>query len=207
MKGYYFITDAHLSRAGNISDVRSAVAAGVKVVQYRVKDLSTKIMFEEARELREICRGITFLINDRADIALAVKADGVHLGQEDLPYGIARRLLGKDKIIGITVHNLKEAQEAQKLGADYLSVSPVFPTVTKKDAGRPVGIALIKKIKKQVSLPIIAIGGITLSNAAEVIEAGADGICAISEVVAKPGVKEQIRKFQALFRHSLISLP
>jgi len=200
MKGFYFITDAGLSRRGNISDVRNALAAKIEVVQYREKKLYTKEMHEEALALKNLCRNITFLVNDRVDIALAVNADGVHLGQGDLPYQLARKLLGKKRIIGLTVHNIREAEEAQKLGADYVGVSPVFSTRTKKDAGRASGVALIKKIRKRIPLPIVAIGGINLSNAPEVIHAGADCLCAISAVVTKPDVKSEIEKFQELWK-------
>ena len=112
----------------------------------------------------------------------------------------ARRLLGKKRIIGLTVHTLRQARLAKEWGANYLGVSPIFSTGTKPDAGVPVGLGLIRRIKKAVSLPIIAIGGIDLSNAASVIDAGADGICAISAVVARPNVKKEIQSFQALFR-------
>ena len=199
MKGFYFITDAHLSRAGNMSDVRDALKAGVKVVQYRDKEASTRGMFEEALKLRRICRKAVFLINDRVDIALSVNADGVHLGQDDLSYGVARKLLGRNKIIGVTVHSLKEAKEAQRLGADYVSVSPIFTTKTKLDAGVPKGIVLIKKIKRHIRIPIVAIGGINLDNAREVIESGADALCAISAVVTKRNVRQEIEKFQMFF--------
>jgi thiamine-phosphate pyrophosphorylase len=200
MRGYYFITDANLSRRGNASDVRSAVSAGVKIVQYRNKHAASAKMYEEALVLRKICKRITFLINDRVDIALAVGADGVHLGQDDLAYPVARRLLGKKRIIGVTVHTVAEACTAQKLGADYLGVSPIFMTNTKPDAGLPVGIALIKAIKKRVALPLVAIGGINLSNAAQVIRAGADSLCAISAVVTSRNVRREIEKFQELFK-------
>ncbi|HTY44866.1 MAG TPA: thiamine phosphate synthase [Patescibacteria group bacterium] len=200
LKGYYFITDARLSRAGNASDVKNALAAGVRLVQYRDKEAGTRQLYEEALRLRSLCKkGAVFLVNDRLDIALGVDADGVHLGSDDLPYRVARRLLGKKKIIGITVHTVREAQEAQRLGADYIGVSPVFKTGTKRDAGKPAGIRLIKEIKKRVSIPVIAIGGIRLSNARQVVEAGADGVCAISAVVAGPDVRGEIEKFQALF--------
>ncbi|MFH1269757.1 MAG: thiamine phosphate synthase [Candidatus Omnitrophota bacterium] len=199
MKGYYFITDSALSRSGNAADVRSALRAGVRVVQYREKDKTTSQMYEEALALRKICKRAVFLVNDRVDIALSVKADGVHLGREDLPYAIARKLLGKNKIIGLTVHTLKEAIEAQRLGADYIGVSPIFATATKPNAGEPAGPELIAKIRKRISIPIIAIGGINLLNAAQVIRAGADGLCAISVVVIKPDVKREIKKFQDLF--------
>lgn len=200
MKGYYFITDSGLSRAGNISDVRQAEACGVEVVQYRNKNGETREMYEEALRLREICREAIFLINDRIDIALAVDADGVHLGQSDMPYAVARKMLGPGKIIGITVHNLAEALEAQELGADYLGVSPIYHTQTKSDAGKPAGITLIEEIRARVKIPLIAIGGINLANAPEVVKAGADGLCAISAVVAKENSGVEIKKFQELFR-------
>ena len=200
MKGYYFITDSKLSRAGNFNDVSMAVACGVSVVQYRNKNAKTREMYEEAVCLREICRDTLFLINDRVDIALAVNADGVHLGQSDMPCEAARRLLGEEKIIGITVHNLAEAVQAESIGADYLGVSPIFQTATKPDAGKPAGISLIEDIRAIVNIPLIAIGGIDHSNAIDVIRAGADGLCAISSVVAKEDVSAEIKKFQDSFR-------
>jgi thiamine-phosphate pyrophosphorylase len=199
VRGYYFITETALSRAGNLSDVAAAVAAQVRVVQYRQKQGRTRDLVAEARQLRELCRHTLFLINDRVDLALEVGADGVHLGQEDLPYHEARKLLGSDKIIGVTVHNVAEALAAQAGGADYLGVSPIFSTATKADAGAPTGVALLKEIRRRVPLPLVAIGGITLANAPAVIAAGADAICAISVVVTRPEVKAEIDKFQKLF--------
>lgn len=202
MKGYYFITDTALSRAGNFSDVKNALRAGVKVVQYRNKCGSTKSMHEEALRLRLICKDILFIINDRIDIALSVDADGVHLGQQDLPYASARKILGKNKIIGITVHSVAEAKMAQSLGADYIGVSPIFTTQTKNDAGKALGVGTIEKIKKEVQMPLAAVGGINLTNAASVIAAGADSLCAISAVIRKANVKKEIEKFQRLFKNS-----
>jgi len=199
MKGLYFITDSRLSRKGILSDVRNAIKAGVRVVQYREKSKSTREMLEEALLLRSICRGVTFLVNDRIDIALAVKADGVHLGQGDLPISVARKLLGKNKIIGITAHNLKEARIAQKQGADYLGVSPIFLTKTKSDAGKPIGIKKLKEISKIGKIPIVALGGINLKNVLEVVRSGADSICVISAVLDKPDVYREILKFRKAF--------
>lgn len=201
MKGYYFITDSLLSRAGNRSDVHAAVSSGVEVVQYRNKNADTREMYLEALELARICQagGSLFLINDRLDVALAVEADGVHLGQTDMPCTRARKLLGRERVIGVTVHNLAEAMQAEEEGADYLGVSPIFSTSTKKDAGRPAGIRLIEEIREQVSLPLVAIGGINHSNAPEVIRAGADCLCAISCVVAEENVSGRICRFQELF--------
>jgi thiamine-phosphate pyrophosphorylase len=199
MKGYYFVTDTKLSRAGNVSDVQNAVAAGVQVVQYRRKAASTAELFAEAVVLRKLCHRTLFLVNDRVDIALAVQADGVHLGQEDLPLTAARKLLGREKIIGLTVHSLDEARQAEAAGADYLGISPIFTTQTKADAGRPAGIQLIRQIKRAVKIPLVAIGGINLANAPEVVQAGADGLCAISAVVSREDVRGEIEKFQRIF--------
>ncbi len=197
MRGYYFITDSGLSLAGNVADARAAVAAGVTVVQYRNKSNITRDMYEEALLIKGVCGGSAkFIVNDRIDIALAVGADGVHIGQEDMPYEQARRLLGPDKIIGVTVHDLDEALEAEAAGADYLGVSPVFATGTKDDAGAPCGTKLISSIKAKCSIPVVAIGGIALSNVDEVIAAGADMVCAISAVVTKGDVAAAILEFQ-----------
>jgi thiamine-phosphate pyrophosphorylase len=174
-------------------------------VQYRNKEAAAEKAYAEALSLRKICKEITFLINDRLDIALRVGADGVHLGQDDLPIAMARRLLGERKIIGITVHSIKEAREARRQGADYIALAPIYATKTKKDAGRPKGTTLIRKIKKRVKLPLVAIGGINLSNASEVVRAGADGLCAISCVVSKPDVSREIEKFQKIFYRSRLS--
>jgi len=202
VRGYYFITDSKLSLAGNVSDVLQAVSCGVEAVQYRNKNAETRQMYEEAVQLREISRDSIFLINDRVDIALAVDADGVHLGQSDMPCLAARKLLGPERIIGVTVHNLAEALQAKSMGADYLGVSPIFQTATKPDAGKPAGICLIEEIRAKVDISLIAIGGINHSNANEVVGAGADGLCAISCVVAKENVKDEILKFQEIFRHA-----
>ena len=199
IKGYYFITDASLSKAGNLSDVENALAAGVSVVQYRNKKGTTLELFEEAKLLRKICRSALFLINDRIDIAFAVDADGVHIGQDDMPIEVARNILGDKKIIGITVHTVEEAKKAQEGGADYVGLSPVFATSTKDDAGSPCGVEMIKKLKKSVDIPVVAIGGINSKNAEEVVSAGADALCAISDVVTSENVKERIKKIQALF--------
>lgn len=198
MKGYYFITDAALSKAGNVSDVTRAIDAGVKIVQYRNKSNITAEMYAEAMAIKDLCArsAVTLIINDRIDIALAVDADGVHIGQDDMPYAVARRLLGGSKIIGVTVHNLDEATDAVGMGADYLGVSPIFATGTKDDAGRPCGVGLVEDVRRAYDVPIAAIGGITLENADGVIAAGADMLCAISAVVTATDVAEEIRKFQ-----------
>jgi thiamine-phosphate pyrophosphorylase len=198
MKGYYFITDEEYSAAGIISDVEKAVSAGVQMIQYRNKKAETRRMHEEARIIKDLCAGTAarLIINDRIDIALAVDADGVHIGQDDMPYGEARRLLGNNRLIGVTVHNVSEAREAEEWGADYLGVSPIFATGTKADAGAPCGTGVLADIRRACGIPVVAIGGIDLDNVDAVIEAGADMICAISSVVTKQDVAGEILKFQ-----------
>lgn len=198
MKGYYLITDETFSAAGILSDVERAVAAETRIVQYRNKMAGTRLLHDEALRIKNICagKGCLFIINDRVDIALAVEADGVHIGQEDMPYAAARRLLGPNKIIGVTVHGVDEAREAEGLGADYLGVSPIFSTATKPDAGAACGIEILSAIRRACRLPLAAIGGIDLSNVDAVIGAGADMVCAISAVISKPDVSGEILKYQ-----------
>ncbi len=201
VRGYYFITDDRLSVGGAMSDVEKAVAAGAAIVQYRNKSAATRVLYDESRLIRQLCRGSAsrLIVNDRIDVALAVDADGVHIGQEDMPYEMARKLLGDNKMIGVTVHNVAEALEAQMKGADYLGVSPIFATLTKADAGGACGIETVAAIRRACSIPVVAIGGIDLSNADKVIEAGADMVCAISAVITKPDVYAEIMKFQRKF--------
>ncbi|HGJ67255.1 TPA: thiamine phosphate synthase [bacterium] len=195
--GLYFITDRNLTRKTIIDDVISALKAGVKVIQYREKELSTKEMYQEAKVIRELTykNDALFIINDRIDISLAVDADGVHIGQEDMPFEKARELLGQDKIIGLTVHNIDEAMVGESLMADYLGVSPIFATKTKKDAGKPSGIKLIEDIKEKVNIPLVAIGGINLSNVGQILQTGVKNVAVISAIVASDNVELECKKF------------
>jgi len=192
----YLITNSKLTRKSVIDDAKAAVKAGVKIIQYREKEKSTKEMIEEAKKIKYICdeNNVIFLINDRVDVALAVDADGVHLGTEDMPYNTARKLL-KEKIIGLTVHNIEEASEAEKAGADYVGISPIFETKTKLDAGPAAGLQLIKDVKRKINIPFVAIGGINLENLKSVLEAGAKSVVAISAIVTKNDVEGECKKF------------
>jgi len=207
-KGYsisrlYFITDRALSKKGNVEDVRAALEGGVRIVQYREKTLSLRDQIQEALRINALCRSAraTFIVNDRVDLALAVDADGVHLGQEDMPLEIARRLMGESKLIGITVRNVEEALRAVEGGADYLGVSPLFATRTKADAGAPIGLEGLREIRAKVEIPIVGIGGIARENAQKVIEAGADAVCAISAIVTQENVEESVRSWISDLRH------
>ncbi len=200
---FYFITDSSLSKNGSINNVKAAVSAGCRIIQYREKNKCTKDMLEEAKKIKEMCKSkAVFLVNDRVDIALAVDADGVHLGKEDMPYAAAREMLGPDKIIGLTVHNASEAAEAQGIGADYVGLSPIFATSTKKDAGKPCGTAMIGKVKAKIKIPIVAIGGINRKNVAEVIKSGADSAAAISAVMNSNDVQKEVSYFIRIIREN-----
>lgn len=194
----YIITDRKLSKKPEPEFVREAIKGGANIIQYREKEIPLRDMLKTAANLREITRnaGATFIINDRVDVALAVNADGVHLGQEDMPIETARKLLGDDKIIGVTVHNAEEAAEAEERGADYIGLSPIFATSTKSDAGNAVGTEMIKKIKEKVKIPLVAIGGINEDNLSSVIKAGADGAALISAIVTKEDVKAAVRELK-----------
>jgi len=156
-------------------------------------------MVEEAASLFDLCSGkALFIVNDRLDVALAVEADGVHIGQEDMPFVIARHLLGPHRIIGLTVHDATEAEEAEHLGADYIGLSPVFHTGTKKDAGEACGVSMVRAVRERVHIPLVAIGGINRDNVTDVIRAGADAACAISAVVCSDDVYGETKTFREL---------
>ncbi|MCG0278758.1 MAG: thiamine phosphate synthase [Thermanaeromonas sp.] len=192
----YVITSSELSRGRETLEVvQAALAGGATIIQLREKNWPARKLVEVGREIRKLTKeaGAGFIVNDRLDIALALEADGVHIGQEDLPVDVARRLLGPGKILGVSVGSVEEAKEAVAQGADYLGVGSIFATASKTDAGPPVGVELIRQIKKEVNVPVVGIGGINLSNAAQVIEAGADGVAVISAVVSAEDIKSAAR--------------
>jgi thiamine-phosphate pyrophosphorylase len=198
---FYLVTDSKLSRKGTLSDVENAVAAGCRIIQYREKNMSTRDMIHEAAQIKELCGNeAIFLVNDRVDVALAIDADGVHIGQDDMPIGVARKLLGPEKIIGLTVHDLSEALEAQRNGADYVGLSPIFDTSTKKDAGKGIGPERIREVKDSLNIPIVAIGGINKENCVSVVRGGADSLVAISAIVCSDDVKRETKDFIDLLR-------
>jgi|SRR3989338_5514016 len=195
--GLYFITDSILTRKSVIDDVKSAIKAGVKVIQYREKNAPASQMMREALEIRKLCKenNVLFLINDRIDVVLAVDADGVHLGEEDIPYQYARKLLGKNKIIGLSAHSVEDALKNEKAGADYTSIGPVYFTATKKKASSPIGLVPVRRLKNRLRIPFVAIGGINRSNIEDVLKAGAKNIAIISAIAAKDNVKKAAEYF------------
>ncbi|MEW6325918.1 MAG: thiamine phosphate synthase [Nitrospirota bacterium] len=186
----YLIADRTACRGRPLpAVVEAACAAGVRWVQYREKALSRRDRYEEACRLRELTRrfGAVLIINDELDLAVAVDADGLHLGQEDLPLPVARRHIGAGRVIGVSTHTLEEASAAAAEGADYLAVGPVFATAAKA-ARAPVGCEAIRRARGLTAAPIVAIGGITPQNAADAIRAGADSVAVMSALCGAPDI-------------------
>lgn len=197
----YLVTDNRQLGERSLEEVvRASIRGGAGVVQYRDKQSSTRVMVEKAARLRAFCRqaGVCFLINDRIDVALAVEADGVHLGQDDMPLVLARKILGPDRCIGVTVHNLEELKQAEAAGADYLSAAPVFATTTKPDHQQPLGFEGVKRLALAAQKPLVAIGGIDPTNAAGVISSGARGVCVVSAVMAAVDPEQATRALYAV---------
>lgn len=196
----YLVTDRELSKIPFYEMIKKAVKGGVTVVQLREKKLSSRGFIEEALEVKRIINGVPIIINDRIDIALAVEANGVHLGNDDMPVDIARRILGKDFIIGASAGSVEEAIEKEKMGADYIAVSPVFSTPTKPDAGPPLGLEGIKEMKKFVKVPLIGIGGINKENVIDVMRSGADGVAVVSAIVSSEDPEKSARELRELIQ-------
>ncbi len=195
----YVITDRQLSNGRSHLEVaRAAIVGGASVIQLRDKEATTRQLVEMGGKLRALTRekGVTFMVNDRVDVALAVDADGVHVGQDDMPVPLARRLMGPGKIVGASAATSSEARKAEAEGADYVAASPVFSTPTKPDAPPPTGLEGLRAIVEAVSLPVIAIGGINPENAGAVIQAGAAGVAVISAVVSAPDIAAAARRLR-----------
>lgn len=182
----YLVTDRGLALGRSLEDVvAQAVAGGVTMVQLREKDIDTRDFVAEAVRLKALLGplGVPLIINDRVDVALASDADGVHIGQSDMPYGIARKLLGPDKIIGLSVENMSQVIEANALDVDYIGISPVFATPTKTDTAQPFGLDGLAEAVRLSEHPTVAIGGMNAATAAEVMACGTDGIALVSAIM------------------------
>ena len=178
---------------------RLAYKGGADVVQLRMKGASARDMLDQAREMKSISDEFTglFIVNDRVDIAMLADADGVHLGQSDIPLAEARKLLGDDRLIGISVHSVEEARIAEDGGADYISVGSIFATSTKPDAIQQIGLDMVFMISQEVDMPLVAIGGINLGNIPETMRAGADCV-AVASAIFKGDVISNIREMRTL---------
>lgn len=187
----YVITDEKIGGGLSHAEIaRRAVAGGADAIQLRDKGLSGRDLFSTATAIRKITcdAGAQFIVNDRLDVALASGADGVHLGESDLPIEHARKIVPPGFIVGSSVKSVITAVESEAEGADYVALSPTFPTRSKEDAGPGHGLAILSAIRSEISIPLIAIGGITTENVVDVIEAGADGVAVISAVVGQPDI-------------------
>lgn len=193
----YLLTDRGLLGGRDlITEVRKALQGGVTMVQLREKDISSREFYHIALSLKEELaeHRIPLIINDRLDIALAVDADGLHIGQDDLPLLEARRLLGNEKIIGLSVNTLEQALDGEKLGASYLGVGPVFFTQTKKDIERPIGIEMLKSLKQNLKIPLVAIGGINSGNITDIKKTGVDGVAVASALMGVEDIAAVARR-------------
>lgn len=183
----HVITDTTVQRRHAHAELAElAIAGGADVIQYRSKSTDIRALIAEASAVREVCRraGVLCLINDRVDVALAVDADGVHLGREDMPIAIARRILGPERIIGGTVRNVEHLRQAIAEGASYVGLGPIFGTTSKSLAVPPLGLEVVQEVAAASSIPVIGIAGITAANAGQVIAAGAHGVAVIGAVCA-----------------------
>lgn len=188
----YLITDRRAAGERSLVDVvHAAIQGGATAVQLRDKTAFIRETLEIGWALRQLTReaGIPLIVNDRVDVALALDADGVHVGQDDMPAELVRGLIGPNRILGVSAATVEEAQQAEHAGADYLGVGDVFGTPSKLDAGEPIGLKNLSRITRAVSIPVVGIGGITAENTESIIEAGAIGVAVISAVIGRPDPK------------------
>ena len=200
--GLYVITDPELSLGRSHEEVATqALEGGANVIQLRDKHASTKALYEAGLKLKALTAraGALFIVNDRVDIALAVDADGVHLGQDDLPAIAARRLLGSHKVLGVSVENAEQARKAAEDGASYVAIGPIYEARgSKPDAGVPLGAKVIAELRQHTRLPIVAIGGIKNRHLAELFKAGADGVAVISAIAGAKDILAATREMKRL---------
>lgn len=200
----YLITDRKLftDQDSLFSAVEEALKGGLKAVQLREKDLGTRDLLNMAYRFKELTKkyNAKLFINDRVDISLAIEADGVHLGQKSIPAQAARKISGKALLIGVSTHSLHEAIEAERQGADFITLGPIYETPSKLRYGDPIGIDVLRKVKSHVLIPVFAIGGIKPDKVKDVVDAGADGVAVISAVLKSDNIKKTVEEFMELLR-------
>ncbi len=197
----YLVTDEKsLGHKHFLETIEEALCGGVTIVQLREKHLDSREFYERAKELHQLTKAydVPLIINDRIDIALAIGAEGVHLGQKDLPVSVARKLAGEKMILGVSAATPAEALTAEKEGADYLGVGAMYPTGTKEDT-RPVTLETLSTITEKVKIPVVAIGGITKENSAEVIDRGVHGVALVSAILKAVSPKNAAEDFNRVF--------
>ena len=202
----YLVTDRPLSGGRDMAwIVREAAAGGVTMVQLREKECSTAEFIQLARELKAALAplGIPLIINDRVDVALAVDADGVHIGQSDMPYATARKLLGSDKIIGLSVETMDEVIAANALDVDYIGISPVYATPTKTDTKEPFGLDRPRRAAEMSAHPTVAMGGLNAQTVADVVATGCNGVAVVSAICSAPSPREAARELLEIINNNL----
>jgi thiamine-phosphate pyrophosphorylase len=192
----YLITDRKQVKMPLIAAVRLALEGGVRAVQLREKDLPVRDLLTLSQEMRVLTRefGAKLFINDRVDVAVAVNADGVHLGHQSMPVDAVRKIVGKDMLIGVSTHSLAEAKEAEAGGADFITIGPIFDTPSKAKLGVPVGLNILKELKDDIKIPYSALGGVKSGNLIQVMDAGAFGAALISAILAADDIKKASSK-------------
>ena len=196
---YCITSEEHSRERNNIEVVKQMIDAGIKIVQYREKEKEMGEKYEQCLKIREMTKaaGVFFIVNDHADIAMMVEADGIHVGQDDLPIEAVRKMVGNDMVIGMSTHSPSQAEEAISKGADYIGVGPIYRTYTKKNVCDPVGLPYLDYAKESVNIPFVTLGGIKAHNVSEVVHHGATCVALVTEIVGAEniGVKiEEIRK-------------
>ena len=201
-EGIYGITGDNFAHGKtNLECVKAMIEGGIKIIQYRDKTKSIKEKVKEAREIRELCKrnGVIFIVNDHVDIAILVDADGVHIGQDDMDPSDVRKLIGDNKIIGLSTHSEEQGMKAYlNPDVDYIGVGPIFPTTTKDTA--PVGLGYLEYAVKNLHLPFTAIGGIKEHNLHEIISRGAKNVCLVSDIVGADNITEKVKELQKLIK-------
>ena len=199
----YVVTDSKVFPGrSHVEEAKAAIAGGVKVIQFREKQMIDREIIATGKVLRSITTeaGVDLIVNNRVDIALALGADGVHVGQDDMPVALARQIMGPNKIVGASASNVAEAVRAEKDGANYVAASPVFATPTKADAPPQTGLKGLKEITEAVRVPIVAIGGIGLENVEEVVAAGADVVAVVSAVICAQDMRKAAEELRSAIR-------
>lgn len=195
---YCITAEEHSRGRDNVQVVKSMINAGITIIQYREKEKTQKQKYHECLKIREITKqaGVTFIVNDDIDIAMLVEADGVHIGQDDLPIEKVRELVGEEMIIGLSTHSPEQAVDAVTRGADYIGVGPLFRTFTKKDVCEPVGLEYLDYVVSNIDIPFVAIGGIKEHNICEVVLRGAKCVALVTDIVGAESIEEKIENLR-----------
>ncbi len=199
---YGITSEAHSNGRDNLTVTAAMIQAGVRLIQYREKEKSMQEKYRQCLAIREMTRKaeVRFIVNDHVDLALAVEADGIHIGQTDLPIEVVRKIVGEKTIIGLSTHSPDQARQALARGADYIGVGPIYQTFTKKDVCAPVGLAYLDHVVREVDIPLVAIGGIKAHNLAEVICHGAACVALVTEIVGAEDIQAKVRELRNIIK-------